>query len=71
MSQEAVERLLGRLLTDDLFRKKAQVSIEKVCHTAGYHLTPGELQAIRQDDLIRFDLISRQLCGSIKRFASG
>lgn len=68
MSQEAVERLLGRLLTDDSFRKRAEESIEGVSREAGYDLNVGELNSLRRDDIIRLDLVSQQLDRSIKRF---
>lgn len=71
MSQEAVERLFGRLLTDDKFRKRAEESIELLCREAGYDLNSGELNAIRRDDIIRLDIVSHQLDRSIKRFSEG
>lgn len=70
MSQEAVERLLGRLLTDDTFRKRAEESIEGVSHEAGYDLNAGELNALRRDDIIRLGMVSQHLDGSIKRFSA-
>jgi hypothetical protein len=69
MSQEAVERLLGRLLTDDAFRKRAALSIEGVCREAGYDLNTGELSAFNHDDLTRLDLVAQQLDRNIKRFS--
>lgn len=71
MSQEAVERFLGRLLTDDAFRKRAAISIEGVCREAGFDLNSGELSAFDRDDLIRLDLVAHQLDRSIKRFSEG
>jgi hypothetical protein len=67
MSQEAVERFLGRLLTDDAFRKRAGISIEGVCREAGYDLNTSELRAFDHDDLIRLDLVAHQLDRNIKR----
>jgi hypothetical protein len=43
MSQEAVEKLLGRLITDKQFRRLAVDSLETSSHQAGYSLTPAEL----------------------------
>lgn len=43
MSQEMVERLLGRLITDERFRHAAIDSLEEVCLQGGYCLTPAEL----------------------------
>jgi len=68
MSQEAVERLLGRLLTDDTFRKRAKESIEGITLEAGYDLNAGELRYISDDDIIRLDMVSQQLNRNIKRF---
>jgi hypothetical protein len=69
MSQEAVERLLGRLLTDDTFRKRAHASIEILCREGGYNLNAVELKSISHDDIIRIDMVSKQLDTSIKRFS--
>ncbi|MBV5340959.1 MAG: hypothetical protein J0665_15615 [Deltaproteobacteria bacterium] len=67
MSQEAVERLLGRLLTDDLFRKRAEKSIENLCQESGYDLNAGELSVLSRDDIIRLGMVSHQLDRNIKR----
>ena len=68
MSQEAVERLLGRLLTDDSLRKRAEESIEDVCREIGYNLNAGELSAISRDDIIRLGMVSCRMDRNIKRF---
>ncbi len=67
MSQEAVERLLGRLLTDDGFRKQAENSLEKLCWEGGYVLNPSELKAISRDYIIGLDTPSSRLDSTIKR----
>ena len=69
MSQEAVERFLGRLLTDDTFRKRADRSIEALCRAEGFSLNESELGAISHNDIVRLDLVSHQLDRSIKRFS--
>lgn len=46
MSQEAVERLLGRLITDEQFRRLCANSLEVASFQEGYILTPLELQLL-------------------------
>jgi hypothetical protein len=46
MSQEAVERLLGRLITDEHFRRRAMVTLEETCLREGYALSKGELSLL-------------------------
>lgn len=69
MSQEGVEKFLGRLLTDDVFRQKAAKSPADACRDEGYVLSAEELAAIRGEDLTRFSLVSQQLDSRIKRFS--
>lgn len=51
MSQEAVERLLGRLITDDRFRRTASISLESACLQEGYRLTSVELGLLSALDI--------------------
>ncbi|KAB0669056.1 hypothetical protein F6V30_14580 [Oryzomonas sagensis] len=46
MSQEAVEKVLGRLITDGQFRRLATESLEAASIQAGYRLSPGELRLL-------------------------
>ena len=46
MSQEAVERLLGRLITDEQFRRLATNSLEVASRQEGYCLSPVELRLL-------------------------
>lgn len=70
MSQDGVERLLGRLLTDKRFLQQATESIAVAAFKEGYSLSKAELQAIKPDDLARLRVIARQLDDTIKRFSS-
>jgi hypothetical protein len=69
MSQDAVERFLGRLLTDNAFRRKAAKSLAAACSEQGYLLSGEELRAITREDLARFEAVSDQLDSRIKRFS--
>ena len=46
MSQEAVERALGRMLTDVQFRTLVGENLESASQQAGFQLTRGELQLL-------------------------
>lgn len=73
MSQEAVEKILGRLLTDDGFRCRAFDSLAELCRTEGYAISAEELRVIGRDELVLLGSVATKLDGSIKRFpfASG
>jgi len=66
MSQEAVERVLGRLIADDRFRRAVGDSLEAACLQQGYSLSRTELRFLSKLDLKQFDalaaLISPRLC---------
>ena len=68
MSQEAVERFLGRLLTDDEFRKRATTALADACREEGYSLSHEELRAIGPEDFERMKSVAEELDSSIKRF---
>jgi hypothetical protein len=70
MSQDAMERFLGRLLTDDAFRQRAAKALAEACREEGYSLSSGELLAISRDDFARLNEVAQQLDSSIKRFCS-
>lgn len=46
MSQRDVERVLGRLLTDEQFRRACQRDLAAACRDAGFDLSPLELDAL-------------------------
>ena len=48
MSQQAVERALGKLLTDETFRERFFAAPETAAWEAGLALSPAELEALTQ-----------------------
>lgn len=67
MSQEELEKLLGRLLTDDQLRQRAATQLERVCNEEGFLLTPDELHNIKPEDIVRLTMVSSWLEKGIKR----
>lgn len=59
MSQEAVERVLGRLITDERFRCMMSDSLEIACYQEGYSLSPTELRLLSG---LEFQLVSELGC---------
>jgi hypothetical protein len=53
MSQKAVEQLIGRLVTDARFRKRASRELDLVCIEEGYDLTDAELNIVSSLDFER------------------
>ncbi|MBW4056080.1 MAG: Franean1_4349 family RiPP [Proteobacteria bacterium] len=51
MAQEAVERVLGRLITDERFRRLATDSLDLACRQEGYSLTSEELRLLSDFDV--------------------
>jgi hypothetical protein len=57
VTQHAVERALGKLLTDEGFRERFFVTAVTACRDAGLTLSPTELEAlsrVSRDELARF-----------------
>lgn len=67
MSQDSVEKLLGRLITDDRFRTEAVASLEKLCRLEGYNLTEGELNLVARIDVHAFERVAAQLDPGLRR----
>lgn len=62
MSQDAFERLLGRLITDENFRRCVSVScLERMCRQEGYSLTQNELSLAILLDLSELDSVASRL----------
>lgn len=67
MSQEAVEGVLGRLITDEKFRSRAADSLEAVCLQEGYRLSPPELRLLSGLALQCFTEVAAQLDSGLCR----
>jgi len=70
MSQDSVERLLGRLLTDASFRADATAARENACRLEGYGLTKGELNLLARIDPLAFETVAVNLDPSLCRDAT-
>ncbi|MEI6610506.1 MAG: Franean1_4349 family RiPP [Deltaproteobacteria bacterium] len=67
MSQDSVERLLGRMLTDASFRTDATASLANVCRREGYELTEGELNLVERINVLTLESIVAQLDSGLCR----
>ena len=67
MSQNEVERFLGRIITDADFRAHAEESLERACYSKGYVLSAVELSFLCGLDFPLFQQISETIDDSIKR----
>lgn len=67
MSQESVEKLLGRLITDDDFRENATGAFSKACFEEGFELTDAERKIVQEIDFDRFAFLACRLDKRIKR----
>lgn len=67
MSEEGVERVLCRLLTDNSYRQLAKGSVASACRETGYDLTGERLLSIRRRNLVRIELITELLNYKIKQ----
>ena len=71
MSQEAVEQVLGRLITDERFRRQAADSLEAACLQEGYHLLPGELKLLSGLDVELVAGLTGRLNHGLRRAGDG
>jgi predicted DNA-binding protein (UPF0251 family) len=67
MAQKAVETLLGRLLTDEDFRRRFFDEPLAVCRQEALEVTSRELEAILAVDEVRFAQFAKQLDARIVR----
>jgi len=68
MSQGVVEQVLGRMLTDDRFRRRAMLSLEETLQKEGYNLSRRELKSIRRVDMLRLETVAHDMDMALKRF---
>ncbi len=68
MTQESVEKVLGRLLTDDIFRNRVKESLNEACLEEGYLLSEEESRMVGRLDLLKIDSVAGSLDSGIKRF---
>ena len=67
MSQESVEKFLGRLITDDDFRELAKNSVAKASIEYGYTLTAAEQKILQSLDFDSFIFLASSIDRGIKR----
>lgn len=67
MSQNEVERFLGRIITDADFRAQAERSVERACYSKGFALSAVELSLLSRLDLQLFQQLSETIDDSIRR----
>ena len=67
MSQRAVEQCLGRLITDDQFRRLAGKSLPQTCRQFGFELTATEIELIGHFDFSSLADVSRRLDPGLHR----
>ena len=67
MSQDAVEKVLGRMLTDDQFRRRVSQDLVVACQEKGYLLDDEELALVGKFDVTSLSTAAEILDGGIKR----
>ena len=67
MSQEIVERVIGRLITDEQFRCCAVESLERTCRKEGYLLTPTEIKLLSSVSLKSLAKLADELNLGLRR----
>ena len=67
MSQEAVESFLGRIITDNDFRRHAVVSLEHACAKVGLKLSTEEISLLKILDFPLFSLIAESVDDALRR----
>ena len=70
MSQRAVEHCIGRLITDNQFRRLAITSLPQACQQLGLELTPLEMDLLSRLDLNSISRLSCNLDPGLQRTGS-
>lgn len=68
MSQEAVERFIGRLITDEAFREYARADFQTACFRFGFNLTTDEQELILNMDFEKIMRMEEGIEDGIKRW---
>lgn len=69
MSQNFVERAIGRLLTDEQFRQAFRQDPAAACREAGFDLSPLELEALATFPLRTLPRLVEQIDERIRRLS--
>lgn len=67
MGQDSVEKFLGRIITDDIFRRDASRWFDRTCAAEGFVFTGEERQALVGLDYDLIERLSIRIDGGIKR----
>jgi hypothetical protein len=71
MSQESVEKFIGRLVTDDTFREAVKKQFRHACLEQGLMLTEHEEAALQNLDYAFFDFLAGRMDCAIRRCGKG
>ena len=71
MCQSAVERAIGKLVTDERFRATFGVDAARASLEAGLRLSPAELEALVRIPVSSLEEFASRVDDSIRRLAAG
>jgi predicted restriction endonuclease len=67
MAQDSVERLLGRMITDDAFRKAVKKDFKAVCFSEGFNLNASEMAILSKINFDKFSQLAKTIDDDIRR----
>ncbi len=67
MSQIAVESFLGRIITDETFRRQAEASLEQTCLSFGFSISAEEMICLKSLQFKLFGLIAETIDEAVRR----